>query len=140
MTGPLGLGGALLQPWCGSESELPTAAADWPRVFWLHGSQMRTRPALMREWARSAAFPAHFGGTWDALRDSLSDLSEGATFLVLEADQLLQDASPGDFRVLVQVLRQVQADLSPKPFQIVLQAEPDRFEEMMEGLRALGLN
>jgi hypothetical protein len=92
----------------------------------------------MREWARAAGFPAHFGGTWDALRDALSDLSEGATFLVLEADQFLQEV-PGDVLVLVQVLHQVQADLSPRPFHLVLQAEQDRFGVLMENLQALGL-
>ncbi len=100
---------------------------------------MRTRRGLMDEWAAAAQFPPYFGGTWDALRDVLCDLEEGGTFLVLEADQLLQDAPPGEGETLLAVLRDVHEDLAPKPFRVVLQAEPDRYDTLVQGLRAMGV-
>jgi Barstar (barnase inhibitor) len=100
---------------------------------------MRTRRGLMDEWAAAAQFQPYFGGTWDALRDALSELPEGGRFLVLEADQLLQDAPPSEAESLVEVLRQVRADLAPRPFDLVFQADPDRFDMLMEGLRAMDL-
>jgi len=101
---------------------------------------MRTKAGLMDEWAAATQFPPHFGGTWDALRDALADLPEGGTFLVLEAEQLLQDAPPGDFSTLVTVLREVREDLAPQPFRLVLQAQPEHYDILVEGLRALGLD
>jgi len=92
----------------------------------------------MDEWAAAAQFPPHFGGTWDALRDALADLPEGGTFLVLEAEQLLQDAPPSDFQTLLGVLREVRKDLAPQPFALILQAEPGHYDTLVEGLRALG--
>lgn len=132
-------GGALLVPWCGSAQEAFGAALGLAPLWQLRGSRMRTRPCLMEEWCSATPFPAHFGGTWDALRDVLSDLPEGGTFLVLEAEQLLQDAPPAEFQTLVAVLRAVGEDLDPKPFGLVLQAEPDHYETLVEGLRGLGV-
>jgi hypothetical protein len=101
---------------------------------------MRTRRGLMDEWAAAAQFPPHFGGTWDALRDVLSDLPEGGTFLILEADQLLQEAPPAEALTLLSVLRDVREDLAPRPFHLVFQAEPTQYETLVEGLGALGLD
>jgi hypothetical protein len=92
----------------------------------------------MDEWAAAAQFSPHFGGTWDALRDALSDLPGGGAFLILEAEQLLQDAPPKDWKTLLAVLSDVQKDLAPKAFQLVLQAEAAHYESLMQGLRALG--
>ena len=137
---PAGPGGRLLQPWRGSAETLIEAAAGPAPLWWLRGSRMRTRQGLMDEWAAAAQFPPHFGGTWDALRDALADLPEGGTFLILEADQLLQDAPPEDLTTLLAVLGDVQEDLVPMPFQVVLQAEAERYETLLEGLRARGVN
>ena len=38
------------------------------------GRRGRTKRALLDELARVLAFPAHFGRTWDALEDCLTDL------------------------------------------------------------------
>ncbi len=91
----------------------------------------------MDEWAAAAQFPPHFGGTWDALRDALADLPEGGTFLVLDAEQLLQDAPPEDFRTLVAVLRVVCGDLAPRPFKLVLQSEEEHYGTLVEGIGAM---
>ena len=143
MTGrPLRLdpGGSLIQPWRGSAEALVEAAAGRAPLWWLRGSRMRTRQGLMDEWAAAAQFPPHFGGTWDALRDALSDLPEGGTFLILEADQLLQEATPAEVPTLFSVLRDVREDLAPRPLGLVLQAEPAQYETLVEGLHALGLD
>ncbi len=131
--------GPLLQPWRGTAEALLETAAGQAPLWWLRGSRMRTKAGLMDEWAAAAQFPPHFGGTWDALRDALADLPEGGTFLVLEAEQLLQDAPPEDFSTLVTVLREVREDLAPQPFRLVLQAQPEHYDTLVEGLRALGL-
>lgn len=143
MTGcpfPAGSGEPLIQPWRGSAEALLDATVGQPAPRWLRGSRMRTRQGLMDEWAAAAQFPPHFGGTWDALRDALADLPEGGTFLILDADQLLQDGPPGDATTLLAVLREVREDLAPRPFQVILQAEPDRYDTLVEGLRALGVD
>ena len=132
----------LIRPFRGSAEDLiegPTGSLP-PPIWWLRGSRMRTRRGLMDEWAAAAQFPPHFGGTWDALRDALSDLPEGGTFLILEADQLLQEAPPAEALTLVSVLRDVREDLAPRPFGLVFQAEPAQYETLVEGLHALGLD
>lgn len=132
-------GRPLAQPWRGSPDALVAATVGIAPLWWLRGSRMRTRQGLMDEWAAAGQFPPHFGATWDALRDALSDLPEGGTFLVLSAEQLLQDAPPEEARMLWRVLRQVQEDLRPKPFRLVLQGEPEGYDTLIEGLRALGM-
>jgi hypothetical protein len=133
-------GGPLFQPWAGTAEALVDAAAGHGPLWWLRGSRMRTKAGLLDEWAAAAQFPPHFGGTWDALRDALADLPDGGTFLVLEADQLLQEAPPEAFESLTAVLGAAAEDLAPRPFRLVLQADPDRFEAMVEGLRGLGVD
>jgi hypothetical protein len=127
----------LIQPWRGFAGALVAATAGQAHLWWLRGSRMRTQRGLMDEWAAAAQFPPHFGGNWDALRDALLDLPDGGRFLVLEADQLLQDAPPSEGETLFAVLRDVREELAPKVFQLVLQAEPDAYETLVEGLRAM---
>ncbi|HJW73314.1 MAG TPA: barstar family protein [Geothrix sp.] len=115
------------------------AVSGRPDAWWLRGSRMRTKPALMDEWAAAAQFPPHFGATWDALRDVLADLPEGGMFLILEAEQLLQEAPPAELGTLFAVLREVREDLAPKPFRVVLQVEPEHQEPLIQGLKALGV-
>lgn len=135
---PLASGGPLLQPWQGPAGALVDEAAAHPSCWWLRGSRMRTRRGLMDEWAAAAQFPPHFGGTWDALRDALADLPDGGTFLVLEADQLLQDEPPQAMVALLDILTLVREELAPRPFRLVLQAEGPAFGTLVAGLKALG--
>jgi len=127
--------------WSGSASALVDAApAETGRLLrWLRGDHMRTRAGLMDEWAAAAQFPPHFGGTWDSLRDCLSDLPQGGAFLILEADQLLQDAPPDDGTTLMAVLADAAEDLAPQPFHLVLQVDPARRGDLVDGLRALNV-
>ena len=141
MTAPafeVGPSGPLAQPWRGTAEALVDATAGIAPRWWLRGSRMRTKRALLDEWAAALQFPPHFGGTWDALRDALCDLPEGGTCLVMAADQLLQDAPPEAGETFWSVLRQVQADLHPKPFRLVLQVESGDYDTLVEGLRAMG--
>lgn len=133
--------GPRVHVWSGSPSDLVDAAPAEPGrlLRWLRGSRMRTRTGLLDEWAAAAQFPPHFGGTWDGLRDCLSDLPEGGAFLILEADQLLQDAPPEDGITLMSVLADAAEDLAPQPFHLVLQVEPARRGELVDGLRALNV-
>lgn len=133
-------GEGLIQPWRGSAADLVDATAGQSPLWWLRASRMRTRQGLMDEWAAAAQFPPHFGGTWDALRDALADLPEGGTFLVLDAEQLLQDAPPAELATLAAVLRAAQEDLEPKTFRLVLQADEEAYGTLVEGLRGLGLD
>jgi hypothetical protein len=130
----------LAQPWRGSAEDLVEATRGLAPRWWLRGPRMRTKLGLLDECAAAVQFPPHFGGTWDALRDALSDLPEGGTFLVLGADQLLQEAPPAEAEIFWQVLRQAQADLRPKPFHLVLQVGPEGYDTLVEGLRAMGLD
>ncbi len=99
---------------------------------------MRTRRGLMTEWAAAVPFPPHFGGNWDALRDALSDLPEGGTFLILDAEQLLQEAPPGALPLLLEVLGAVAGDLAPRVFRVILQVAPERQEALVQALGGPG--
>ena len=143
MTAPafeVGPSGPLAQPWRGTAEALVDATAGIAPRWWLRGSRMRTKRALLDEWAAALQFPPHFGGTWDALRDALADLPEGGTFLLLEAEQLLQETPPEEARTLLAVLRDVQDDLVPMPFRVVFQSEAEHYDTLIEGLRAMGVN
>lgn len=129
--------GPLLGPWRGSAEALVEALGERPAVRWLRGSRMKTRAGLMDEWAAAAQFPPYFGGTWDALRDALSDLPEGALFLILEAEQLLEEAPPKEAQTLLAVLQAVREDLSPRPFRVICQAEPAHYEQLLRRLEGI---
>lgn len=136
---PGGSGIPLVQPWQGAAAALVAEHAGGSSTWWLRGSRMRTRQGLLDEWSAAAQFPPHFGDTWDALRDALADLPSGGTFLVLEADQLLRDGGAADGPTLVAVLKAVAADLAPRPFRLVLQAEPRRFQALTSSLESWGV-
>lgn len=129
--------GLRMDPWMGEAQALVDTWDGGGPVWWLRGSRMRTKLGLMDEWAAAAQFPPAFGGTWDALRDSLSDLPDGGTFLLLEADQLLQDAPPEEGLTWMAVMRAAAEDLAPRPLRLILQAEPARYEALVEGLATL---
>lgn len=131
-------GGSLLRSWRGPAASLVEVSVGQGPLWWLRGSRMRTKAGLMDEWAAAAQFPPHFGGTWDALRDALADLPEGGTFLVLEADQLLQEAPPQDRAAWLAVMQSVAEDLSPHPFGLVLQAEGAQYEALAAQWGGLG--
>jgi hypothetical protein len=76
----------------------------------LDGRRCRTKRALLSEMARVLEFPAHFGGTWDALEDCLTDLewlpAQGYRLIILAADRLLA-REPADYATLIALLEDV---------------------------------
>jgi RNAse (barnase) inhibitor barstar len=48
--------------------------AGW-RVFWLDGAGVRDKRTLLERCEEEFALPSYFGHNWDALQDSLKDLS-----------------------------------------------------------------
>jgi Barstar (barnase inhibitor) len=76
----------------------------------LDGRRCRTKRTLLSEMARVLEFPAHFGGTWDALEDCLTDLEwlpgTGYRVLILAADRLLA-REPASYAALVALLEDV---------------------------------
>ncbi len=68
----------------------------------------RGKRALFTAFAREFSFPATFGGNWDALADSLQDLSwrteQGRIVLMRGADTFAA-ASPDDYATLCEILK-----------------------------------
>ena len=63
--------------------------------------------ALLDEIAAALAFPATFGGNWDALADSLGDLSwlpAPGYVLLLDHSTGLRESAPDDFAILLEIL------------------------------------
>ena len=73
-------------------------APDGVVVHELDGRRCRTKSALLDELARGLEFPPHFGRTWDALEDCLTDLAwrpgAGYWLLIHAADRLLAGDPP----------------------------------------------
>ena len=76
----------------------------------LDGRRCRTKRSLLDEMARVLGFPAHFGRTWDALEDCLTDLGwlpgAGYRLIVLAADRLLA-RDPAGYATFVALLEDV---------------------------------
>lgn len=65
------------------------------------------KDALLDAIAGALAFPSTFGGNWDALADSLGDLSwlpAPGYVLLLDHCADLRDAAPEDFATLLEIL------------------------------------
>jgi hypothetical protein len=113
----------------------------------LRGARLRTVGALMDEFAAACQLPPYFGRNWDALDECLQDLdiagAEGVVLCILDAEQLLADASPEHGRILFDLLEGA-AEAHGRgphalPFHTVLQADPAALAALDEGLGALGV-
>ncbi|XUX00691.1 MAG: barstar family protein [Dehalogenimonas sp.] len=65
-------------------------------------SRVRTKLGLLRRIARSFNFPAYFGSNWDALKDSLTDLSwrpASGYVVIVRHFQLFKDEASSDFEI-----------------------------------------
>lgn len=104
---------------------------------WLRGSRMRTKPALLDEFAAALQFPSGMGMNWDAFDECLNDLEwlegDAAALFIFDADQLLQDAPPDDAATLFEIL-DAEGDV---PFHLVLQSADA--DTVMAGLKAMGV-
>lgn len=104
---------------------------------WLRGSRMRTKAALLDEFAAVLQFPSGMGMNWDGFDECLNDLEwlegDAAAFFIFDADQILADAPPDDQAAFFEIL-DAEGDV---PFHLVLQsAEADT---LLAGLRAMGV-
>ena len=76
----------------------------------IEGRRCGTKRALLNEFARALAFPPHFGGTWDALEDCLTDLewlpAAGYRLVVRAADRLVP-RDPAGYATLLALLEDV---------------------------------
>ena len=136
---------ALTPPWVhllvAGDDGPPALPAPAPGVVVriLDGRRCRTKPALLAEMARVLAFPSHFGGTWDALEDCLTDLEwlpgTGYRLVIHAADRLLA-REPASYATLVALLEDVgrawgtaatgHAERGPIAFHTVLVVAPHR--------------
>lgn len=67
----------------------------------------RGKRALFTAFAREFAFPATFGGNWDALADCLQDLSWQAApgrIVLMRGAGVFATASPDDYSTLCEIL------------------------------------
>ena len=72
----------------------------------LDGRQLTDKPAMLDAIAKALTFPAWFGQNWDALEDSLADLSwhEGGVALLIEAADTPEHRAPDDSAMLFDIL------------------------------------
>ena len=105
------------------------------------GRRCRTKRALLNEAARALAFPAHFGRTWDALEDCLTDLTwlpgAGYRLVIPAADRLLARDRAG-YATLVALLEDVgrawatgatgHPGREPVAFHTILTVAPERLD------------
>ena len=103
----------------------------------LRGAKMRGRDGVFEQFGALLQFPAHFGNSWNAFRDCIADLdwlgTDGVVVLVLDADQILVDADPDEFDVLLDNLEEAAARMadarisaSTTSFHVALHVAPDR--------------
>lgn len=105
----------------------------------IEGRRCGTKRALLNQFARALAFPPHFGRTWDALEDCLTDLEwlPGAGYrLVIRAADRLLPRDPAGYATLLALLEDVgrawgaaatgHPGRPPIPFHSVLVVPPRR--------------
>lgn len=104
---------------------------------WLRGSRMRTKAALLDEFAAVLQFPTGMGMNWDGFDECLNGLEwlegQAAALFVFDAGQLLADAPPEDQAILFEIL-DAEGDV---PFHVVLQSP--QAATLLEGLKAMGV-
>ncbi|NJC85088.1 barstar family protein [Planosporangium mesophilum] len=112
------------------------APTDAARVS---GAACRSRAGLLAEWAARLRFPEYFGHNWDALADSLKDLTAAAplTLVVDDAAQVLADEPPAQLRTLLAVLAEV-AEAQPGTLDVILACGPGDEPELRERIAAAG--
>jgi RNAse (barnase) inhibitor barstar len=86
-----------------------------------------SKAALLADFARALVFPDWSGRNWDALVDSLRDLSwlpAGPHAVVWAGSAALKEAHPGTYETALEVLRQATADSAgtERPLTVLLAA------------------
>ncbi len=105
--------------------------AGWQPSY-LNGDQIRSKAEFLAACAQACHFPAYFGGNFDALEDSLRDLSWAPAargYLVLYDEAWrFADAEPANFHTALAVL-QTAAEFwqdTPTPMAVLLRGLPSR--------------
>lgn len=74
----------------------------------VRGKKSKTAPDFFKEIGAALQFPYYFGENWDALDECITDLSwlDGEAYLLMvnQANLILQDATPKEFQILMEVL------------------------------------
>jgi RNAse (barnase) inhibitor barstar len=103
--------------------------AGW-RVFWLDGSGLRDKRAVLNRCAEEFALPSYFGHNWGALQDCLNDLSWAPAtrgyLVVYDHWGELAGADPSTHRTLVDVFASAVSHwrATPTPMAVFLLDEP----------------
>ena len=83
-------------------------AAGW-RCFHLDGVGIADKSAFLSASARAMAFPPYFGNNWDALEDSLRDLTwapaQRGYLVLLDGVARFADTRPAEFATALDILR-----------------------------------
>jgi hypothetical protein len=89
------------------------------RFFHLDGRRIASKDDFLRDCAAAMQFPATFGHNWDALEDSLRDLSWAPTekgyLLLLDGAGHFALSAPDDFAVALDILHSAVAFWQPTP-------------------------
>jgi hypothetical protein len=96
------------------------------------------KATLLLRIAVALDFPATFGRNWDALADSLRDLSwlpAGGYVLLFEGGGDLRDADEDDFDTLLSILDEARAAWAGRdvPFWAFLALRDEDFDELEDG-------
>jgi RNAse (barnase) inhibitor barstar len=105
----------------------------------ISGSQCRTKPGLLSEFARVLEFPSYFGRNWDAFEDCLTDLewlpAAGYLLIIANAEQLLRGHRE-DYKTFLSIIRHAGTEwATPQsghrsrkatPFHVVLTVSEDQ--------------
>jgi RNAse (barnase) inhibitor barstar len=100
------------------------------RVFWLDGAGVRDKRALLDLCSVEFSLPSYFGHNWDALQDSLKDLSWTPTtcgyLVVYDHWQELADADPASYGTLLEIFEAAVAFWrgTSTPLAVLLRVEP----------------
>ncbi|MBW8487041.1 barstar family protein [Actinomadura parmotrematis] len=110
---------------------LSRAAGEGVRAFHLDGARIAGKDGLLRACADAFDLPEWFGANWDALEDSLTDLSWAPSrrgyLVVYDGWERLADADEGSFRTVLDVFAEAVASWrdTATPMSVLLPAELD---------------
>ena len=98
----------------------------------VRGKHATTEVEFFQECAAALQFPLYFGENWDAFRDCMLDLAwleaPGCAPIIADALHLLEKAKPEAFSHFMQIVTEAAQHWNkrakPKPFHVVLHAEP----------------
>jgi RNAse (barnase) inhibitor barstar len=82
------------------------------RLFRVEGERIRDKRGFMNEIARALDFPDYFGGTWDALLDSLRDLECAPApgwVILFGGSRCFAQSAPSDYDTAIAVFEDAAA-------------------------------